>query len=402
MGEEIVSARLREVRRSGDVEALWSEVAERGAPLVEAGGDAACRLVTFLFRGTPQTRHVVVCGGPAGFDLPRNRMARLGDSDLWYRSYALPADTRCYYYVMENGPLAPPWAGDGLPDLEELARADPLNPRRATVIEEEGEARYTSLLELPDAPALRWSRDDGTAPRGATCAHTLDSVVMGHGRPLFVHAPHVSLGPPRALLVVFDGVAFTRTVPTPAIVDNLMAAGRIPPTLTVLVDSLGARRNRDLPCSRRFARFLADELMPWIEQRHGRFGAEQVVLAGASFGGLCSAHAAFRYPRRFGNVLSLSGSYWAKTGDDREWAALPRLFEQCPTLPLRFYVNVGLFEASSRIFADAPCQLVANRRMRDVLQSRGYDLGYSEYPGGHDWICWEQSLPDGLIALLGG
>jgi enterochelin esterase-like enzyme len=29
------------------------------------------------------------------------------------------------------------------------------------------------------------------------------------------------------------------------------------------------------------------------------------------------------------------------------------------------------------------------------------DVTYHEYEGGHDWICWQQYLPEALTVLLG-
>jgi enterochelin esterase-like enzyme len=38
---------------------------------------------------------------------------------------------------------------------------------------------------------------------------------------------------------------------------------------------------------------------------------------------------------------------------------------------------------------------------RDSLRGNGYDVSYAEYPGGHDFFWWRETLADGLIALLG-
>jgi enterochelin esterase family protein len=67
-----------------------------------------------------------------------------------------------------------------------------------------------------------------------------------------------------------------------------------------------------------------------------------------------------------------------------------------PRLPLRFYLDVGIFENG---FKD-PGMLLANRHMRDVLLAKGYPLTYAEYVGGHDYPCWEITLPQGLLVLM--
>jgi hypothetical protein len=45
-------------------------------------------------------------------------------------------------------------------------------------------------------------------------------------------------------------------------------------------------------------------------------------------------------------------------------------------------------------------QLSTNRNFRDILKLKEYPVTYSEYDGGHDYLCWRGSVADGLIALL--
>jgi enterochelin esterase-like enzyme len=59
-------------------------------------------------------------------------------------------------------------------------------------------------------------------------------------------------------------------------------------------------------------------------------------------------------------------------------------------------MEVGQFESDIHFN-----MVVENRRIRDVLLAKGYEVTYSEYNGGHDMVCWRGSLADGLIALAG-
>jgi enterochelin esterase family protein len=53
-------------------------------------------------------------------------------------------------------------------------------------------------------------------------------------------------------------------------------------------------------------------------------------------------------------------------------------------------------EPMSRLAISAP-----SRHVRDVLLAKGYEVAYREFPGGHDYFWWIESLAEGLIALLG-
>ncbi len=45
--------------------------------------------------------------------------------------------------------------------------------------------------------------------------------------------------------------------------------------------------------------------------------------------------------------------------------------------------------------------LGANRHLRTVLGAKGYDVRYSEYSGGHEWLNWQATLPQALMDLIG-
>src|SRR6185295_6349104 len=119
------------------------------------------------------------------------------------------------------------------------------------------------------------------------------------------------------LLIVFDGVTYggrpnqaQAEVPTPTIIDNLIAEKKIGPTVAVLVWSMG-KRDRDLPGSKPFADFIAGEVVPWARSHYRiRPGPKSVTAAGSSLGGYCATYCALTHPEAIGNVISQSGSYW--------------------------------------------------------------------------------------------
>lgn len=399
---------LRQAIEAGDSAALatfWRTVEQEGTPLVEpVAGDSSQYLVTFLWRdGDDHRRNVVVCSHAVGWSFRRNRMARLPGTDVWHRTYLLPAGARAGYWLSPDDLLI------YLIDMEDRAarmatwRPDPL-ARRTFIFPKDDEIPgdedfVCSMLELPGAPVPSWSAKNQDVPAGRVETHRIRSELLGNERRIWVYTPPGYVpdpADPYSLLVIFDGFAYLRVIPTPHILDNLLAVGKLPPFVALLVDNV--ERDRELPCHAPFADFLASELLPWARERYAiTSDPARTVVAGSSYGGLAAAYAALRHPAAFGNVLSQSGAFWWRPEDDAEHEWLIQQFVASPRLPLRFYLDVGTFENG---FKD-PSMLVANRHMRDVLRARDYPVTYAEYVGGHDYPCWEITLPNGLMALAG-
>jgi enterochelin esterase family protein len=118
-------------------------------------------------------------------------------------------------------------------------------------------------------------------------------------------------------------------------------------------------------------------------------------------GGLAAAYAGFRHPRTFGLVLSQSGSFWYEPtrAEYAEPNWLARQFARGKKLPLRFYMDAGVYEVD--LSGGGGSILIPNRQLRDVLRARGYEVSYQEFAGGHDYINWRGTQADGLIALFG-
>lgn len=70
---------------------------------------------------------------------------------------------------------------------------------------------------------------------------------------------------------------------------------------------------------------------------------------------------------------------------------MARQFESIDKLNLKFYLNVGILESDM--------MLKFNKQFRDVLINKGYDVTYEEFNSGHDYLCWGETLAEGLIAL---
>jgi len=380
--ETLRSAEIVELGEHPDREAAFWKDRQGKGPLVEDSPDEAANLrITFLWRGDAATRRVEVRGGPV--ESSRTSFERVLNTDLWQLSLKLPRDSRLIYNFVVQSAVNE----GGRERIVETYPVDPLNPH---------EFDGGSVLELPGAPADMWHVPQPGVPRGKITEHDLDSKFLGERRRVSVHrpAPDVKDHRPQCLAIFFDGEEAGNQLGAPPTLDNLIAAGRIPPTIGVMVHSQGTR-GRDLLFSQDFARFVALELLPWIEKEAGvRFARERTILVGQSLGGLTAVYLAAEHPQVFGRALSQSGAFW-RAHPDRPHEAegwLPGHLANPTKLPTRFYLGVGRFEPSGMV--------ETNRRLRDVLRTKGCEVTYTEVNAGHDYLHWRESLGRGLIELL--
>ncbi|MEP7345103.1 MAG: alpha/beta hydrolase-fold protein [Gemmatimonadaceae bacterium] len=121
---------------------------------------------------------------------------------------------------------------------------------------------------------------------------------------------------------------------------------------------------------------------------------------GSSHGGLAAIWLARAHPDAIGNVISQSASLWWSPERDSEPEFLARAMAQEPRREIRFWLEVGSFE-TDRTNGGGPGQVDVSRHFRDVLMAKGYDVVFSEFPGGHEYQSWRVTTPRALRHFLG-
>jgi enterochelin esterase-like enzyme len=390
-------------------EAFWQQPAAQGMPLIEPaspGGDLV--LVTFLWRGGPDTRNVLVDWFPFALARPNDyAMARLGSSGIWYRTLSVRRNARFIYQLVPNDPFTIDQVGSGIRLAS--AQADPLNPRRLMPPDDTSRFDAQSIAEMPDAPRPPWLTSHSGTPAGAIDQQEFRSELLRNTRKIFVYTPAGYPARGRSYPVVFltDGADYLSRLSGEAILNNLIHEQKIPALIAVLIDNVDGKRTEELSCNPKFAEFLRTELLPWA-RRHYPISrrASETAVGGFSLGGLNATCTAARYPNQFGGVLSQSGSYWW-TKDTLPQPADPsvepnqvaQVFESRPRLPLRFFLTAGAYEVDPTGYGVDV--LLNNRVLRDVLLAKGYPVIYEMFFGGHDYQSWDWTFGDGLMALFG-
>ena len=415
---------------NGALDTFWHEVETKGAPLVEPiPGDETHLWVTFLWRAKEPVRNVVVFSGLTNYAytrsiLPRLQMTELAGTNIWFITLRVRRDARFTYQFSVNDSLIP--EEDEKDDSARRARLepDPLNAHHAqdAVNKTTDAADRESLVEMPGAPVQLWMRQTGK-PAGELKQYQFKSEILKNERKINVYTPagYDTNAKPYPLLILMDGEAYTQNIPTPIILDNLIADKKVPALVAVFINNVTTNqpyaRTFELSCNALFTSFLAKEMIPWI-RRHYRVTSApaNTVVGGVSRGGLAAACAALEHPELIGNVSSQSGFFpykdknWFKrvapdvapddlSQDEKAWDEYGNVmaeFVRRPRQQIRFHLEAGIFENTYH-----PSVLIANRHLRDVLMAKGYQVQYQEFAGHHSVVNFRGTLPTALVFLFG-
>ncbi|TCP31869.1 alpha/beta hydrolase-fold protein [Sphingomonas sp. BK235] len=234
---------------------------------------------------------------------------------------------------------------------------------------------------------------------------------------------------PPNLLLFQDGQRATRpdgSLRVPAVLDALIRAGAIPPTLGVFVtpghrsarypDTLGManpdhRAEEYDALSDDYSRMTLDELLPAVARRW-RFAADprRRAIAGTSSGAIASWTVAWRHPEAFGNVISFIGSYTSiglRLGADGTPLAYggdvyPGLIRKSPIRPLRVFLQDGRADLDNEHghWFLANQQMLAALRWANAHADATGDRG-ARYDVDHVWTDGGHSDADGGALLPG-
>lgn len=338
------------------------------APLIDGNR------VIFFWRGTGASVHVA--GDMNNWDpAAEPTLQQVEGADLWYGEGEYELDARLDYKFVVDGqrweldPLNPRTMLGGLGPNSELAMPEYLTPAEA----------------LPQATP---------APSGVLTNHTLESAALGQVRTFFVYTPASALlGEKPATVYIHDGGEYINLIDAPVMLDNLIAAGDIPPLVAVFIPPV--QRELEYYLNDNYVRFLADELTPFMEANYDVSPEPgRTANLGASLGGLLAVYAAATRPDTFGLAAGYSGAY--SLGND----LVIELLRREETLPLRFYLVVGTYETAIGGDPNTGNLLEANRRLARTLHDRFYDYQYAEAPQGHSWGLWRDYFGDGLRFLF--
>ena len=146
-----------------------------------------------------------------------------------------------------------------------------------------------------------------------------------------------------SLVVLFDGYPYLNLIPGSVILDNLIAAGKIPPTVGVFISQRD--REKEMAPNTAFNDFVVSELIPWTRANYNVTHAPKfTAIGGSSLGGLMAAYAGLRHPEIFGKIIAQSGSFW--------WSPVPNIRTLPDARVERGWITRGEFLEGTKAAAD--------------------------------------------------
>jgi predicted alpha/beta superfamily hydrolase len=158
-----------------------------------------------------------------------------------------------------------------------------------------------------------------------------------------------------------------------------------------VIDEHVRRKKRSRGMGRQYARFLIDEVKPFIDRTYRtQPEPENTALGGSSLGGLITLSAGLWHPDVFQRLIVMSPSVW---WDNQ---AIVRMVDALPEkLPLRIWLDTGTNEPGWE----------RARTLRDTMIEKGWrlydDLQYMEIEGAdHSEAAWAGRVDPALRFLF--
>lgn len=353
-----------EVERTEYLEALWdSLVVNQQAPLVI--GDS----VAFLYRGKADS---VLWFGNFNSNgrlthVP-NRGIRIGTSDIWILEHQFPLDARIEYWLTVDG----------------QNRWDDANPRRIP----RGPNVFISELGMPAWKPSPWIERLPDVSEGNIERYVFDSAEMDYEIQYWVYTPpghSDTRGMPT--LYITDGAWYLseHSGNLPAVLDNLIAHKKMRPIVAVFIDARDPdnpsfnRREAEFKMNPRYARFVAEELVPTIDERYKTSTKPQERgIMGLSFGGLNAAYFGVACTDTFRKVAMQSPALHGNGNIYMAYTTNEIPFDQ------QLYITTGTINDTE----------IQTDQFIDILDLREIPYEYVKVSDGHSMGAWRHQFAD--------
>jgi enterochelin esterase-like enzyme len=322
--------------------------------------------VSFVFQSTGS--NIAVPGDFNGWNPNAAPLSKVSGTNLWYRTYAFDNAARLEYKIFEDG--------NWYLDMD--------NPYYAF-----GGFGANSELRMPDYIPPSEVITDFSVPSGTLLDTTFYSSNLSNNRQIKVYTPpgYESSSASYPTVLVHDGLEYVDIAEMPTVLDNLISAGLIEPVIALFVPPVNRTPEYANEDQADFTDFIIEEIYPWLDQRfRTKTSASDRAVIGSSLGGNISLWLGLTEPETFGNI----GAFSPYIEED-----IRQLMNTGAIYAGKVYMNHGTYDHLNLIHESVDFAV-------PVMENKGYDHIYAEYPEGHSYYFWRAYLDDALIYFFPG
>ncbi|MEC1155617.1 esterase family protein [Cytobacillus horneckiae] len=237
-------------------------------------------------------------------------------------------------------------------------------------------------------------------PKGTITDFTFSSKVLGEDLDILVYLPgNYSPLYKYNLLIAQDGKDYFQLGRIGRTADDLLQDKEIENTIIIGIPykSVEDRRKKYHPEGEQheaYVRFLAHELVPYLDEKYPTYQMGMGrALIGDSLGATVSLLTALQYPHTFGTVILQSPLVNEKVMAEVE--------NFKPSHLLNIYHVIGKGETVVKTTEGSEKDfLTPNRKLSDLMKSKGFPYFYDEFDGDHTWTHWQPDLKRALKQML--
>lgn len=185
-------------------------------------------------------------------------------------------------------------------------------------------------------------------------------------------------------LYITDGASYIKKGGMVKVLDKEISEGRTRPVIAIFVDARNPddlkenRRNEQFFCKKDYVDFFTLELLPEITKNYPVSALrEDRVILGVSFGGFNAGCFGLMATPYFGGIAMNSPAH------AQFMRYLQKQYKKFEKKNLKIYMSVGNHQDNRKSVSS----------LRRTLETKGYDVTYSQNHHGHNWENWRPLLP---------
>ncbi len=324
----------------------------------------------------------------------QQEMERISGTNAFWLTINLPDEARIeYQYILRKGGT-------------DLLTTDPHNPNSVERIHVEQGSHQSnashqekSVCTMAGYQTPEWTQPNDNFRPGTIEHIEFFSEIFSDTRTMEIYLPNEHQEHKRyPLLICLDGEDYCSYSGMRTVLDNLMGANEMLPTIVVFINATD--RNREFAANPLYAQFLSTEVLKHIEGRYNiHKSPDQRAIMGVGLGAIAALYTTWRHPHVFEKVLLQSGRFlFTDIGDHGlgdDWSPMVNFvnsIRETPVLPKSIYLSCGVFDE----------MIYYNRTMAHIWEREPVHFRYVESKDGHNWLAWRDRLREGLTWIFPG